>query len=74
MIMSMLVLCESLQSNCCAQDYHESVVAGLVQLCVYKKDVALSAGETLLDLMDYCQRKILYLINWWVDMIYMSAY
>ncbi|KAI9141546.1 zinc finger MYND domain-containing protein 10-like protein [Paraphysoderma sedebokerense] len=44
--------------------YHEATIVNLLEIVLYNKDALLSAGDTLLDLVDYCTRKIATLCAW----------
>ncbi|KAL7751407.1 Zinc finger MYND domain-containing protein 10 [Sorochytrium milnesiophthora] len=46
--------------------FHEAVLVNLLEIMMYNKELAKSCGETLLDLTDYCSRKI-GLLNAWDD-------
>jgi hypothetical protein len=47
------------------QLYHEATLINLLEVIFYKKEVALSGGDLLDDLVDYCHRKILFLNTWY---------
>lgn len=41
--------------------YHEAVLINLLEVVFFNKDAVLACGESLLDLVDYCFRKMSYL-------------
>jgi hypothetical protein len=42
--------------------YHEATLANLLECLFYHKDAVLGSGDMLIELVDYCQRKINYLL------------
>ncbi|KAJ3411759.1 Zinc finger MYND domain-containing protein 10, partial [Chytridiales sp. JEL 0842] len=44
--------------------YHEATLVNLLEVIMYKKELALSAGEMLDDLLEYCHKRVLYLASW----------
>ncbi|CAE7567737.1 zmynd10 [Symbiodinium natans] len=42
--------------------YHEASVANLLEICLYHRTSCEEAGDALVDLVDYCVRKLRYLV------------
>jgi zinc finger MYND domain-containing protein 10 len=43
--------------------YHEATLANLLEVLIFHKDSCESAEESLVELIDYCYRKFLWLVN-----------
>lgn len=43
--------------------YHEASLLNLIEILMYHESIALTAGDTLVDLVDYCSRKLTHLIH-----------
>mmetsp|Transcript_32548 Transcript_32548/g.51979 ORF Transcript_32548/g.51979 Transcript_32548/m.51979 type:complete len:618 (-) Transcript_32548:103-1956(-) len=43
--------------------YHEASVANLLEVCLYHRTSCEEAGDALVDLVDYCVRKLRYLLS-----------
>ncbi|KAJ3028279.1 UNVERIFIED_CONTAM: Zinc finger MYND domain-containing protein 10 [Siphonaria sp. JEL0065] len=44
--------------------YHEATLVNLLEIIFFNKDAVLQAGDLLIDLVDYCSRKMAYLNTW----------
>jgi len=44
--------------------YHEVTIVNLLELVLYNKSACISADEKMLDLVDYCARKVTFLNTW----------
>jgi len=44
--------------------YHEVTIINLLELVLYNKNACTSADEKMLDMVDYCARKVTYLNTW----------
>ena len=43
--------------------YHEATVANLLETVMYHRETAEAADDSVLDLLDYCYRKITFLVS-----------
>lgn len=43
--------------------YHEATLANLLEVLIFHKDSCESAEDSLVELIDYCYRKFLWLVN-----------
>lgn len=61
------LLLEKIASMSCLRNYlplyHEASVLNLIEVLMYYESIALSCGDMLIDLVDYCYRKLTYLIH-----------
>ncbi|KAJ3043064.1 Zinc finger MYND domain-containing protein 10 [Rhizophlyctis rosea] len=46
--------------------YHEATLVNLLEIALFNKDACIAAGDAVLDLIDYCARKLT-LLNAWED-------
>ncbi|KAJ3071782.1 Zinc finger MYND domain-containing protein 10 [Podochytrium sp. JEL0797] len=44
--------------------YHEATLVNLLEIIFFNKDAVLQAGDLLIDLVDYCSRKVAFLNSW----------
>jgi len=49
--------------------YHEVTIVNLLELVLYNKNACTSADEKMLDMVDYCARKITYLNTWYINIL-----
>lgn len=47
---------------CCLQLYHEATVANLLETTMFYREVCEAADDSVLDLVDYCYRKLTQLV------------
>ncbi|KAJ3293674.1 Zinc finger MYND domain-containing protein 10 [Rhizoclosmatium sp. JEL0117] len=44
--------------------YHEATLVNLLEIIFFNKEAVMQAGDLLIDLVDYCSRKMAYLTTW----------
>jgi len=47
--------------------YHEVTIVNLLELVLYNKNACTSVDEKMLDMVDYCARKVTFLNTWYVN-------